>query len=262
METQSRVRRADRLAGGLEGLLIGDALGVPYEFTSAAMIPARARIEFEPPVDFERSHESVLPGTWSDDGAQALCVLETLLDEGCLQLDGFAARLVRWLDDGYFAVDSSVFDCGIQTARAIRALRGGAAPERAGPSAEADNGNGALMRVLPLALWHRGSDALLVRDAQRQSLPTHGHPRSQLCCGLYCLWVRRYLEEHPAPWDNAVATLRALCADEASLLAELEGPIGVDRAPEPNGQGYVVDCLQSARHCLQEPDYEGVVKAR
>ena len=50
------------------------------------------------------------------------------------------------------------------------------------------NGNGSLSRVLPLALWHRGSDEELARDAMQQSLVTHGHIRAQLCCALLCLW--------------------------------------------------------------------------
>ena len=33
------MENCDRLKGGLYGLLIGDALGVPYEFHSADQIP-------------------------------------------------------------------------------------------------------------------------------------------------------------------------------------------------------------------------------
>lgn len=252
--------RAQRVEGGLVGLLVGDALGVPYEFSPAQLVPPMQEIEFRPPASFDRSHATVPPATWSDDGAQALCLLESLLDERWLDLDDFASRLVEWHDRGRYAVDGFVYDCGIQTTRAVGALRDGVPPEEAGPSGEQDNGNGSLMRVLPLALWHTGDDAHLVRDAERQSLPTHGHRRSRLCCALYCLWARRTLQSHPHPWDDAVATLRALRGDDAEALAELEGPIGVDREPEPTGSGYVVGCLQSARFCLRQDSYEAVVK--
>ena len=72
-------RTRERIEGGLLGLLIGDALGVPYEFNAPGALPPRAEIEFTPPVTFRRSHPSVKPGTWSDDGAQALCLLASLL---------------------------------------------------------------------------------------------------------------------------------------------------------------------------------------
>lgn len=59
--------------GGLWGLLIGDALGVPYEFNKPEDLPNLEQIEYQPPISFARSHFGVLPGTWSDDGAQARC---------------------------------------------------------------------------------------------------------------------------------------------------------------------------------------------
>ncbi len=66
--------REERIQGALYGLLIGDALGVPYEFHPPAQIPAPALIELQPPEGFSRAHEGVAPGTWSDDGAHALCL--------------------------------------------------------------------------------------------------------------------------------------------------------------------------------------------
>ncbi|MDQ1811823.1 ADP-ribosylglycohydrolase family protein [Massilia sp. CCM 9210] len=71
--TQRQPTHPERLAGGIVGLLVGDALGVPYEFHKAADIPPAALIDFTPAPQFQRSHQAVAPGTWSDDGAQALC---------------------------------------------------------------------------------------------------------------------------------------------------------------------------------------------
>ena len=76
----------DRLAGSLIGLLVGDALGVPYEFNPPDRIPVPELIEFTPPPGFPRAHRGVPPGTWSDDGAQALVLLVTLLGQGCVDL--------------------------------------------------------------------------------------------------------------------------------------------------------------------------------
>ena len=68
----------ERLAGSLLGLLVGDALGVPYEFHPPEAIPPLEQIEFSPPNGFQRAHSNVPPGTWSDDGAQALALLHSL----------------------------------------------------------------------------------------------------------------------------------------------------------------------------------------
>jgi ADP-ribosylglycohydrolase len=116
------------------------------------------------------------------------------------------------------------------------------------------------MRVLPLALWHRGSDVELIADAQAQSRVTHGHLRSQICCALYCLWARRILDESVDAWDDAVATLRAIYGKDSQAATELETHICPDEPPFGEGKGYVVDCLHSARWAFLAGDFEQVVK--
>lgn len=240
----------ERIEGGLLGLLVGDALGVPYEFTPPGELPARALIELAPPPGFPHAHGGVEPGTWSDDGLQALCLLASLLDRDRFDEEDFAHRLVDWYERGYMAVDGKVFDVGIQTAGTLEALRAGAPVSQASRRDEGGNGNGALMRVLPLALWHRGSDAELLADARRSSAVTHGHLRSQLCCGLYCLWARRLLEEDPDPWPTATLAMRRLLADEDDALSELDLHIRPDVDAEGSGTGtWSTPCTRRAGSC-------------
>ena len=253
--------RADRVAGGLIGLLVGDALGVPYEFQTPSRIPPADAIEFDPPPGYARAHAGVPPGTYSDDGAQALCLLASLLECGRLDPDDLGRRLVDWFETGYMAVDGGVFDVGVQTGLALRALRRGVPAVDAGPAEERSNGNGSLMRVLPLALWHQGPDDELVSDACTQSVVTHGHVRSQLCCALYCLWVRRTLEGAADPWASAAATLRDILADDPDGLLELETSVRPDDPVAVTGRGYVVDSLHSAHWATAAGDYETTVKA-
>jgi ADP-ribosylglycohydrolase len=256
--------REERIAGGLYGLLVGDALGVPYEFHAPEHIPPPEQLDFEPPAGFSRAHDGVPPGTRSDDGAHALCLLDSLLYQGRLDPEDFGRRLVNWYEWGYLAVDGKVFDVGIQTSRALAAFRAGTPALMAGPKGEMDNGNGSLMRVLPLALWHRGDDAKLASDAVTQSRVTHGHPRSQACCALYCLWARRILQGAADPWAEAVATFRELYPEGFEVRTELDTHIARTDAEEPpgRGSGYVVDCLRSAKQCVASGGtYEAVVKA-
>ncbi|WP_225414089.1 ADP-ribosylglycohydrolase family protein [Stigmatella hybrida] len=251
-----------RLEGGVYGLLIGDALGVPYEFHPPSRLPPPEQLEFEPPEGFSRAHAGVPPGTWSDDGAQANCLLASLLYREQLDLEDLGRRLVNWYELGYMAVDNHVFDVGIQTRSALSEFRAGTPGHLSGPRGERDNGNGSLMRVLPLALWHGGPDEALVADAMRQSLVTHGHLRSQVCCALYCLWARRTWEGVTHPWEEAVAAFHRLFPGGTAPREELDIHVR-PLAPEAGkGSGYVVDCLLSARDCLKAgATYEQVVKA-
>ena len=258
-----------RIAGGLVGLLIGDSVGVPYEFKTQEAIPPVELIEMTPPQGFQRSHPGVPPGTWSDDGAQALCLLESLLDCGELNLDDFGSRLLRWLDEGHLIPDGRVFDCGIQTREALGRVRSGVSPCGSGGAKERDNGNGSLMRVLPLALWHRGDARSLVADAHSQSLVTHAHRTSQVCCALYCLWARRWLMYGlKDSWEEAVTELSAIYRERRrgqffvpDYSAELAGVLEYGQSTRPAGSGYVVDTLWAARHILAENrEFKAVIR--
>jgi ADP-ribosylglycohydrolase len=257
----SSLTRSDRVAGGIWGLLVGDALGVPYEFAPPNRIPAFDRIEMKPPRDFHRAYLGIQPGTWSDDGAQALCLLGSLQEKGRLDPGDLMNRLCRWFRDGYLAVGNEVFDVGLQTRRAIEHFLSGTALMECAPTGEWSNGNGALMRVLPLALWHEGPDRDLIADAILQSRITHGHVRSGLCCALYCLWARAILAGASHPWTSALDIFEAAFPMGTPERLEYEARIH-PRHPDPaQGTGHVVDTLLSAVQAMKAGSYEGVVKA-
>ena len=255
------MNKNNRLKGGLYGLLVGDALGVPYEFHLASAIPPRELIDMTPPARFRRSHAGIKPGTWSDDGALALCLLDSLIEKDGLDLANLASKFLAWGSIGYLTVDRRVFDIGIQTSRAFENLKDGMSPETAGPSDVRSNGNGSLMRALPLALWHRGSDDKLVGLAHAQSLLTHGHAHSQVCCALYVLVAKRLLERKAMneAWDRAEEDL-ANIYQESPHASALDFVLSV-KSQEPQGSGYVVDSLWSAKRACQEATYADVVKA-
>ncbi|WDL98454.1 ADP-ribosylglycohydrolase family protein [Alicyclobacillus sp. ALC3] len=256
------LNNSDRIRGGFWGLLVGDALGVPYEFRPSHKIPAHDDIEMEPPVGYNREYPHIKPGTWSDDGAQALCLLDSLLEKEALHIRDFADRLVSWKENGLWAVDRLVFDVGNQTRDAIKELKAGVSPTRSGFVNPNGKGNGALMRVLPLALWHQGNDAQLIEDAHTQAIVTHGHITNQVCCALYCVWARRLMQGHDidASYELAIATLRVHYGETSEYWRDLETVVRASETPITDGSGYVVSTLNAARLALRESTYEGVVR--
>ena len=263
--------KENRIAGGLYGLLIGDALGVPYEFYQAEELPAYEEIEMTPPAGFQKTYPHVEAGTWSDDGAQALCLMDSLLKQGRFSLKEYSDALLSWYEEGFWAVEQKVFDVGLQTAHALHAYQGGMAPEKCGLLNPEGKGNGALMRVLPLALWHffreneppESRERALVRDAHSQCLITHGHLCNQVCSALYCLaaWgLLEGLKAHEAI-GRGVDKLRSIYSEQPEYAQELEWSIRPDRPWEGTGTGYVVDCLRSAFMLLERTScYEDAVK--
>lgn len=249
------------IAGGLFGLLVGDALGVPYEFHPADRIPSFEQIEMTPPSGFRRAHVGVAPGTWSDDGAHALILLDSLLVNHGLDLSHLGTNLCRWLHEGLFAVNRNVFDVGAQTSSAINALTRGVPAHSSGPAEASRNGNGSLMRVLPLVLWHRGSDLDLLSLAAKQSLVTHGHARARIACALYCAWARYVAHRLASPWNAAEQLLRTHAETLGFPTDEVDLVLDPSHRDHAQGTGYVVDCLWSARIAFeQSSDYASCVR--
>lgn len=120
-------------------------------------------------------------------------------------------------------------------------------------------GNGALMRVLPLALWHQGDDAELVRLAIRQSLPTHGHARSGVVCALYCLMAKRLIEQRHYYSPDALAEELRVYLDNTES-AELDIILNAPQRHHPQGTGYVVYTLWSADFAMRSDSFEDVFR--
>jgi len=254
------IRPHPLLSDGMLGMLCGDALGVPYEFHAASVLPTLENIEMVPPKHFPRSYAHVRPGTWSDDGAQALCLLASLRESNRWDPADFAERLLEWYHHGYMAVGRYVFDIGNQTAAALQRLESGTAWNKSGLAGERNNGNGSLMRCLPLPLVCDCSDEELVELAHEQSMVTHAHPRSMACCALYVLWVRREIEGHPASWQHAQHDLLGIYRHAPELLKELETQILPSESATPHGTGYVVDSLFSSLAACQRSSYSDIVR--
>lgn len=197
----------DRIMGGIIGVAIGDALGVPVEFKSRRELQDRLVREM---IGYGTHNQP--PGTWSDDTSLTLCLAESLSEAG-YDLDDIGRRFVRWYREGYMTPHGEVFDVGGTTRQAILWLEQGVEPVQAGPADEGSNGNWSLMRILPAALYFAESDDPdLVKAVCSISRITHGHPHSQLACVIYSLLAGELLRgKQPA----------AACGDAAKRVPDL-----------------------------------------
>jgi ADP-ribosyl-[dinitrogen reductase] hydrolase len=180
-----------KILGSILGLAVGDALGVPVEFKSRTALkssPVNRMIGYG-------THNQPA-GTWSDDSSLIFCLMESLCDG--FDLTDIGYRFVRWLYEDYWTPHGRVFDVGIATRQAISRLRNGVDPVEAGGTDEYSNGNGSLMRILPVALYFADSGIGELLDATHKvSCLTHAHPRSQMACGVYNLMVVELLKGTP-----------------------------------------------------------------
>jgi ADP-ribosylglycohydrolase len=166
----------------------GDALGVPVEFQSRAFMkenPVNDMLEFG-------THQQP-KGTWSDDTSLMLCLAESIV-EG-IDVNKLAQKFIAWKNDNLWTPHGYVFDIGIGTREAIERLQNGEIPELAGGFDEYDNGNGSLMRILPLILHIKDFDIdQRFEWTKKVSSITHAHIRSIMACFYYLEFAKKIIE--------------------------------------------------------------------
>ena len=245
------------------GFLIGYAVGVPYEFYPSEKLKRLETIDMIPPKRFNRSHKEVKPGTWSDDGAQMLCMLASLMECRNFNINNLAKKLLAWYEKGYMAVNQKVFDVGMQTEKSLLEYSKTKNPLTSGMIVRNGRGNGSLMRVLPLALHGEYTDEKLVEFAHNQSLVTHGDIVPQVCCAFYCLWVREVMKGNDIKesFEKTADSLSKIYENQEEYLYYLQERFRpTDYNIKGKGTGYVLDTLRSVRDVLFEHDnYKDVI---
>ena len=265
----------------LTGVAVGDALGFPVQFEPRSAREARPVVgmgKFRSADGCTGTWGEELTGLWSDDTSLTLCLAESLA-EG-FDLKDQAQRFIAWLDEGYMSARDVAFDEGIQTTRSrakVRTIPRSAEYAKlenlANDSDEHSNGNGSLMRILPLLVHAGGKDPREQFDLVRKAgAITHPHIRSALCCFLY-LRMAEGISGGSGPFEayeqarsdtSELVKLLDRPAAEFQALSRLLGP-GLDKLAEEeiDSGGYVVASLEASVWCLLNTDSfaEEVLKA-
>ncbi len=230
------------ISNAIYGFTLGDAFGVPVEFQE------RDTYKVEEMVGY--GSWDVPAGTWSDDSAMMFITMENLIRGK--DINQLKQAFCDWAHRGYWTYnDEPAFDVGITIREVINRWERDGLHEKA-KSDEFSNGNGALMRILPIALWTYGKelqgDELFLYVKEYAEL-THGHIRSTLCCYHYTLVVHRLLEGIGAA-DSLIFANEALTEmlkqypEEASHFERLFTINDFSRA-DIASSGYVIDTLEA-----------------
>ena len=131
--------RKEKALGSLWGLIVGDCLGSPIQFTEKDGHPHIT--EMVPCAMF-----GTPPGYWTDDGSMALCVAESVARLGRFDRADVGNNFVRWLRDGFLSSLPHAFDVGGATWRSVTAIGKNGSLEN---GEESSQGNGSVMRLAP-----------------------------------------------------------------------------------------------------------------
>lgn len=256
----------------LFGVAVGDALGVPVEFKSRDILKQNPVTDM---IGYGTHNQP--PGTWSDDGSLTFCLAESLCQG--YDLRDLADRFISWRDDNYWTPHGHVFDIGYATSDAISNLRMGAQPVFAGRNDEQSNGNGSLMRILPLVLYTQNQPIeRRFKCTKEISSLTHAHIRSILACFIYLEFALQLLQgkEKFAAFENTQNLVNNFLSTNAIATQQeidcfrriLGNPAGehkikpINEYPEHEiaSSGYVLHSLEASFWCLLNSDsYEHTV---
>ncbi|WP_006788668.1 ADP-ribosyl-[dinitrogen reductase] hydrolase [Thiorhodospira sibirica] len=214
-----------RALGAYLGLALGDALGATVEF----MMPREIQAEYG-------VHSQIRGGGWlhlkpgqvTDDTTMALALGQALLSAGALDATAMAEAFSDWLR-------AKPVDVGHTVRRGIVHYRNTGHTQM--PYSDNDAGNGACMRVLPVALATLEADTAFVRHAcQVQAHITHHHALSDAACETVSLMVQASLRGL-----NDINTLLGM----AQKLVALHPEFNFRRRRSDNPSGYIVHTLQT-----------------
>ncbi len=174
----------------LFGVAVGDALGVPVEFKSRTFLKGNPVTQMMGYMCWDQP-----PGTWSDDSSLTFCLSESLSKD--FDIEHMGLIFVKWMQEGYWGAHNKVFDIGGTTRYSLARIVKGESAKYSGNLFEEDNGNGSLMRILPLAFYLKNEKDIniIFQKAKEVSSITHGHFRSVFACFIYVVYALELLKE-------------------------------------------------------------------
>lgn len=148
------------------GLAVGDALGLPIQFKYRDQYPL---VESMMPDMFTK-----LPkGTFSDDTSMTLAICDSIRKNGMININDIRQNFEEWLNNGKYTQIGFAIDIGATCGNAIE--------DKTGYDDEWSQGNGSLMRTLPLAFVQGITD----EEIRQVSAITHAHQNCMDACVYY-----------------------------------------------------------------------------
>ncbi|MGP1434830.1 MAG: ADP-ribosylglycohydrolase family protein [Catonella sp.] len=240
-------REKGTIFSGIFGFIVGDAVGVPVEFST------REERKIDPVKEMRAYGTYHQPyGTWSDDTSLTLCLLENIT-EG-YYLDGLSEKFIKYYTEGYLTPYGKLFDIGNSTRLSIEKMLKGENPIECGGNTEMDNGNGSLMRVLPLAYYLKETPPMeKIKIIEDVSSLTHAHNRSKLACIIYVEYAINLIKGNSKSdaYRQTINFIDKYCYKDYNEEMNnykriLDGNIAIYKQDEIKSTGYVVDTLEAS----------------
>lgn len=242
----------NRVLGSLYGFVLGDALGVPVEFSS------REKLKRNPVKDMLGYGTYNVPeGTWSDDTSMTIATMDSINKTGEIDYDDIMDNFCKWYKKASYTGTGVFFDIGKTTRRALDSYLMGTEPLECGGKDGRSNGNGSLMRILPIVLFlgNNNDEDNVVKIINESSSLTHAHEISKLGCKIYYDYIIQLLQGIDK--EDALDNLKNIdykkyYSDKSIEYYKrvLSGDIKNEKIDNISSSGFVVSSLEASIWCL------------
>ena len=178
-----------KIKSAIYGFVIGDAMGVPIEFEDREKL-------MKSPVTNMLGYGSydVPKGVWSDDTSMTLATMDSIIvNKNKLNYNDIADKFCEWINNAKYTATNEVFDIGTTTKYSLmRYWNNKIDATKCGGNAISENGNGSLMRMLPIAFYcfyNKTEDNDIINIVRNTSSITHAHEISIIGCYMYVKYI-------------------------------------------------------------------------
>lgn len=209
------------LRDAVYGVAIGDALGSPVQFKIRDTFPYVKEMLY-----CDSFHKKA--GTWTDDTSLTLALCDSIRKKKTINTKDILKRFRKWLNWGKYTQDGKPFDIGKTCYCAIKSGKG--------LDDFNSNGNGSLMRIIPLAFVENITDQKIVEV----SAITHAHTIACEACKIYIHIARDLIN------DKSISeAVKRNSPKSYSIFTSLNS-LETRQREEIKSTGYVVDSLEAA----------------
>lgn len=239
------------IQNGILGFILGDAVGVPYEFKKRENIDNVDMIG--------NGLHGVPKGIWSVDSSMVIATMKSIIDNnGNINYEDIMNNFMLWVENKDFNIVGFTFGIGRTTLNALQCYRYRNEftqyknPINCGQNSFKDNGNGSLMRILPIAyycFYKKIKDNEIFDIVKNISSLTHSHNISIMGCYIYVLFVIELLKGNDK--KESYKYIRNydynMFDDETKKYYSriLEDDISVLHSKDISGLGFVVNTLEA-----------------
>ncbi len=245
----------ENVLSGLIGFSIGDALGVPVEFTSRE---ERNKNPIKEMKGYGTYNEP--EGTWSDDTSMTIATIDSIIKNNEINYDDIMSNFLLWCLDAKYTATNKVFDIGITTSNALNNYKyKGLKATECGSLEFNQNGNGSLMRMLPIVFYlfvSKLDEEEKIKVINDVSSLTHAHEISRLGCKIYSDYILRLLINN---YDKADAYNYIRNIDYTKVYSKesvevykriLQNDISKLPLQDIKSNGYIVNTLEACLYVI------------